>query len=386
MAPPTIYFDYNATTPLDTRVREAMLPLLGDCFGNPSSIHHVGRQARALLDDCRDRTARALRCKPSEIVFTSGGTESINLALQGTARSLRAKGNHLITTQVEHPAVLHTLTYLERREGFRVDRARVDRWGRVDPADIAKLLTPQTTLVSVQAANNEIGTLQPIQEIGRLCRNNGVLFHTDAVQWFGKCPFNKITDLEADLVSLCAHKLHGPKGAGAIWIKSPLRTDPIHFGGGHEDERRAGTENLAGIAGFVESLERFIHEPVFAEAQLRPFIKTLGLALAGLSDLGLQVLTPEEASLSNTLSFAVPGSDSLTLLANLDLEGICASSGSACSVGSLEPSHVVLALGYGQAAAQSLVRLSLGRETTAEEVAVVAGHLPRLVRRSLLPE
>ena len=386
MPAPTIYFDYNATTPLDPRVREAMMPFLEACFGNPSSIHHIGRHARALLDDCRDRTARVLRCKPSEIVFTSGGTESINLALQGTARALRPKGNHIITTQVEHHAVLHTLKYLERREGFRVDRARVDRWGRVNPDDIAKLLTPETTLVSVQAANNEIGTLQPIQEIGRLCRQKGVLFHTDAVQWFGKCSLGKIADLEADMVSLCAHKFCGPKGAGALWMRSPLRTDPIQFGGGHEDERRAGTENLAGVAGLVEALERFIPEPVFAETHLRPLVKTLRLALEDLSDLGVRLLTPVEGSLPNTLSFVVPGSDSLTLLANLDLEGICASSGSACSVGSLEPSHVVLALGEGIEAAQSLVRFSLGRETTAAEAEVVAGLLPRLLRRALLPE
>lgn len=381
----TIYLDYNATTPLDRRVRDAMLPFLDSCFGNPSSIHHVGRQARVQLDDFRDRAAKVLRCKPSELIFTSGGTESINLALQGAARNRRPTGRHLVTTLVEHHAVLHTLDYLERHEGYTVDRIQVDRCGRVDPADIASRLTPETTLVSVQAANNEVGTLQPIQEIGRLCRERGILFHTDAVQWFGKCPVARLEDFNADLVSLCSHKFHGPKGSGLLWMKSPLRTDPIIFGGGHEDERRAGTENLAGIAGLVTALELFITEPVFSELHLRPLRKKLEAALKTLSQDGVRILTPTEGSLSNTLAFVVPGSDSLTLLANLDLEGICASSGSACSVGSLNPSHVVLAMGAGHAEASALVRFSLGRETTEMAIDKVCRVLPGLIRQSLLP-
>ncbi|MBI3877714.1 MAG: cysteine desulfurase, partial [Verrucomicrobia bacterium] len=249
----TIYFDYNATTPLDPAVREAMLPFLGDVFGNPSSVHHVGRRARALLDDARDRAAHVFSCKPSEIIFTSGGTESVNLAIFGTARLLRDKGRHLITSAVEHHAVLHACQYLARREGFELTVLPVNAEGRVSVDDLARALRPDTVLVSVQAANNETGTLQPVAELGALCRVRGVLFHTDAVQWFGKEQFANIHQFNADLVSVCAHKFHGPKGVGVLFIRSPLHPDPILFGGGHENERRAGTENLAGIVGLTEA-------------------------------------------------------------------------------------------------------------------------------------
>ncbi len=245
----TIYLDYNATTPLDPVVREAMLPLLDEVWGNPSSVHHVGRRARAFLDEFRERMARVLRCKPSEIVFTSGGTESNNLAILGTARLLRDKGRHLITSPVEHHAVLRCFEELERREGFEVTLLPVDKHGRVQPEALSAALRPDTTLVSVIAANNEIGTLQSVSQLGSICRENGVLFHTDAVQWFGKESVNDIGVFSADLVSICAHKFHGPKGAGALYIRSPLQPHAIVLGGSHENERRAGTENLPAIAG-----------------------------------------------------------------------------------------------------------------------------------------
>ena len=255
--PGTIYFDYNATTPLDPAVRDAMLPFLGDVWGNPSSVHHVGRKARALLDDARDRAAIFLGAKPGEIIFTSGGTESNNLAIFGAARLLKSKGRHLITSAVEHHAVLHCFDYLEKKEGFAVTRLPVDSDGRVSPDDLKQAIRPDTVLVSVMAANNEIGTIQPVVELGAVCRERGIIFHTDAVQWFGKEPLENIGQFNADLVSVCAHKFHGPKGAGLLFAKSPLHPDPILFGGGHENERRAGTENLAGIFGLVEALERF---------------------------------------------------------------------------------------------------------------------------------
>jgi cysteine desulfurase len=220
---PPIYFDYNATTPLDPQVRAAMLPFLEEIWGNPSSVHQIGRRARALLDDARDRCAAVLGSKGSEVIFTSGGTESSNLAIFGTARLLREKGRHLITSSIEHHAVLHGFNYLERHEGFTVTRLPVDATGRVSVDDLRRALRPDTTLVSVMAANNETGTLQPVAELGALCRERGIIFHTDAVQWFGKEPFADIHQFNADLVSICAHKFHGPKGAGALYIRSPLR-------------------------------------------------------------------------------------------------------------------------------------------------------------------
>ncbi len=375
----TIYFDYNATTPLDPDVRAAMFPFLDGIFGNPSSVHHVGRQARSLLDDARDRTAKILGSKPSEVVFTSGGTESNNLAVFGVARLLKPKGRHLITSAVEHHAVLHCFQYLAKKEDFEVTYLPVNREGLVSPDDLKKSLRPDTVLVSVMAANNEIGAIQPVAELGALCRDRGVLFHTDAVQWFGKEPFQNIHQFNADLVSICAHKFHGPKGAGALFIKSPLQPDPILFGGSHETERRAGTENLAAIIGFVEALERFVPNPAFDRALLSPLASRLISLVDRLE--GVHFVGPRYDRLANTVSFLVEGSDSIALLAGLDLEGICASSGSACAAGSLDPSHVIVALGYDKKLSNALVRFSLGRESTPEEVIFVEQVLPEVIKR-----
>jgi cysteine desulfurase len=376
----TVYFDYNATTPLDAAVREAMLPFLNGIYGNPSSVHHVGRRARALLDDARDRTATVLGSKPSEVVFTSGGTESNNLAIFGVARLLKPKGRHLITSVIEHDAVLNCFEYLAKKEGFEVTYLPVSREGMILPEDLRKVLRPDTILVSLMAANNEIGTIQPVAELGAICRERGVLFHTDAVQWFGKEPFRDIHQFNADLVSICAHKFHGPKGAGALFIKSPLLPDPILFGGGHENERRAGTENLAAVIGFVEALTRFVPKPVFERAALEPWSNRL-IQLAESIE-GTIFVGSREKRLANTVSFLVKGSDSIALLAGLDLEGICASSGSACSAGSLEPSHVILGLGVEKALANSLVRFSLGRESTEADIEFAERTVPAVISRA----
>ncbi len=377
--PRTIYFDYNATTPLDPAVRAAMLPFLDEIWGNPSSIHHMGRKARALLDDARDRAAKLLGAKPSEIIFTSGGTEANNLAIFGTARRLKARGQHLITSAVEHHAVLQCFDYLEKNEGFSVTRLPVNSEGRVVVEALKQAIRADTVLVSVMAANNEIGTLQPVAELGAVCREQKVAFHTDAAQWFGKEPVETIHQFNADLVSVCAHKLHGPKGAGMLYIKSPLHPDPILFGGGHENERRAGTENLPAIAGLVAALEKFANPPVFDKAGLKPLAQKLISCISEIP--GCEIVSPKDRSLVNTVSFTVRSSDGIALLAGLDMEGICASSGSACSAGSLEPSHVVLATGR-TAAANSLVRFSLGRDSTATEVASVCSVLPAVIRRA----
>lgn len=378
----TVYFDYNATTPLDPAVREEMLPYLGEIFGNPSSVHHVGRRARALLDDAHDRVATVWKCKPSEVVFTSGGTESSNLAIFGTARLLREKGRHIITSSVEHHAVLHPCEYLRKKEGFEVTYLPVDAEGRVSMESVRAALRPDTVLVSVMSANNEIGTLQPVAEIGALCRERGVLFHTDAVQSFGKEPFTSIEQFNADLVSVCAHKFHGPKGAGALYIRSPLHPDPIIFGGGHENERRAGTENLPAIIGFVAATDRFVLNPVFPPSVLEPLSARLVTLADSLSALGTEFRGSRAHRLANTVAFTVLGVDSITMLAALDLEGVCASSGSACSAGSLEPSHVMLALGVPGEAANALVRFSLGRDSTAAQVAHVEHVLPKVIARA----
>jgi len=377
--PRTVYFDYNATTPLDPAVREAMLPFLGETWGNPSSVHHVGRRARAQLDEARERAAKALGAKPSEIVFTSGGTESNNLAIFGSARRLKPKGRHLITAAIEHHAVLLCFDYLEKKEGFEITRLPVNSEGRVAVADLKKAIRPDTVLVSIMAANNEIGTIQPVAELGAVCRDREIVFHSDAVQSFGKEPFRTIDQFNADLVSVCAHKFHGPKGIGLLYVRSPLHPDPIVFGGGHENERRAGTENLAGIIGLVEAMERFISTPVFPAALLNPLSQQLIDCISKIK--GAEFVGSARHRLSNTVAFVVKGTDSIVLLGGLDIEGICASSGSACSAGSLEPSHVIAALGKPESA-HALVRLSLGRESTVEEVNFVCRLLPEVVRRA----
>ncbi|HEY9508402.1 MAG TPA: cysteine desulfurase family protein [Verrucomicrobiae bacterium] len=376
----SIYFDYNATTPLDPDVRDAMMPFLDELWGNPSSVHHIGRKARAHLDDARDRASKVLGCKPSEVIFTSGGTESVNLAIFGAARLLRSKGRHLITSAVEHHAVLYSCQYLAKKENFDLTILPVDSSGRVSPDSLDKAIRPDTILVSIMAANNEIGTVQPVVELGAVCQKHGVLFHTDAVQWFGKEPFENIHQFNANLVSICGHKFHGPKGAGALFIKSPLQPDPILFGGGHENERRAGTENLSSVIGFIEALERFVKTPVFSREQLSPLSERLIKAAESIE--GVLFVGSREQRLANTASFVVQGADSIALMAGLDMEGVCASSGSACSAGSLEPSHVITALGLKPELANALVRFSLGRDSSAAEVEFVEEILPYVIHRA----
>lgn len=316
----------------------------------------------------------------SEVVFTSGGTESNNLAVFGTARQLRHKGRHLITSTIEHHAVLQCFQYLEKNENFNVTYLPVSQEGMVSPEDLSKALRPDTILVSIMAANNETGTLQPVEILGDICRSHGVLFHTDAVQWFGKEPFQGIDQFNANLVSFCAHKLHGPKGAGALFIKSPIHPDPILFGGSHENERRAGTENLAAIIGLAETVERFLNPPVFPRDFLRSLTDRLISSASVLE--GVQFRGSQKSRLANTAAFTVAGCESISILAGLDLEGICASSGSACSAGSLEPSHVMQAMGVESSLANALVRFSLGRESKLEEVLSVLEALKNVSNRA----
>jgi len=356
-----------------------MEPFLGDVYGNPSSVHHVGVAARASVDAAREKLAAMLQCRPTELVFTSGGTESNNLAILGVARALRDKGNHLVTSQLEHHAVLECFRYLEKKEGFQVTYLPADREIGVSPSCVLKNINSNTILVSTMAANSETGLVFPVQEIGRICRERGVLFHTDAVQWFGKLNCHAITDFNADLVSLCAHKLHGPKGIGALYVRSGIPLTPLMMGGGQEGEKRPGTENVSGIIGLVKAFELFAHPPVF---QTKGIPSMTGILLDKISQIPQIKALKSSIILPNTASFIVNDITSDVLLAALDLEGICASSGSACSSGSLTPSHVLLALGYTPEEAKSLLRFSLGRETTLDQVHKVVQVFPSLIERA----
>ena len=354
-----IYLDHAATTPLRPEALEAMLPYLTQHHGNPSSIHASGRRARQGLDEARETIATLVGAKPREIVFTSGGTESDNLALKGAAWAASARGRHVVTSAVEHKAVLNAAAVLER-QGFEVTVLPVDRHGRVDPADIAAAITDRTTLVSVQAANNEVGTVQPVAEIGAICRERGVIFHVDAVQ---SAAFDPPTPdaWQASLVSLSAHKLGGPKGVGALYVRQGTPVLPQLSGGAQERQRRAGTENVAAIAGFAAAM-RTAHPAV----HVAPARDRLIAGLAGLE--GVHLTGHPTERLANSVSVVIEGIEGGDLVAALDLEGIEASTGSACTTGSVEPSHVLLAMGIDPRHAHGSLRLTLGRETTDTEI------------------
>lgn len=374
-----IYLDHNATTLLDSAVFAAMLPFLTCEFGNPSSIHSCGRAARAAVDAARDDLARVLHCNPSEIIFTSGGTESCNLAILGISRHLSPARRHVVVSAVEHPAVLAPARSLAGREGLELTVVPVDSAGRVRVDAVAAACRPDTAVVSIMAANNEVGTVQPFSEVGTICASAGVLFHCDASQWFGKLPFSSVWQFGAPLVSLCAHKFGGPKGVGALIVKSGTCLTPLVFGGGQEADRRPGTENVPGIVGLAKAAQLSFGQPLSQEAKLTPLARYFRDRVSSLP--GVRLWSPTSGCLPNTVSLTVQGCDSLTLLAALDMAGICASSGSACSVGSLEPSHVLAAMGATAAEAAALVRFSLGRATTANEVEAAAAAFAAVVNQ-----
>ena len=358
-----IYLDHNATTSLAPEALEAMRPYLDRFHGNPSSIHAAGRETRAALDDSRDRMAGILGCRPHEIIFTGGGTEADNLAILGLARASEPRGKHLVTCATEHHAVLHPLEHLQRREGFRLTVLGVDSRGLLDPADVRAALTPETTLVSVMTANNETGVRQPVPEIAALCRDRGVLFHTDAIQSFGK----ETLALNGDALSLAAHKFYGPKGAGMLYVRGGLPVERIMFGGSHEGERRPGTENVASVAGMARAAELALAGLEVEAARQSRLCERLWEGIRAAFPAAQRNSDPS-LSLPNTLNVSFPGLDGESLLINLDLAGICASSGSACMVGSIQPSHVLLAMGVPRDVAQATVRFSLGKTTTAPEI------------------
>jgi len=370
-----IYLDYNATTPLCDAAREAMLPYLERCFGNPSSVHAAGRAARAAIDNARDQLAALLRVQPHEIIFTSGGTESCNLAVLGLARGQSA--GHVVSNKAEHHAVLHALEYLERRERFEVKWLNVSSRGRIDLNELADAIRPDTRLVSIMAANNETGVIQPMREISRICREKGVLLHSDMVQAFGKIE----TDLSlVDAASFAAHKFYGPKGAGFLFLRGGLSIEPLMFGGAHENERRPGTEHVAGIAGMAAAAEWTLRDRE-AEQQRQALLRDeIWREIAEISPDAQQNGDPTHR-LANTLNVSFPGTDSETMLMALDVEGVCASSGSACMVGSVVASHVLLAMGLSMERAGSAVRFSLGKWTTAEEIKRTGDAVKKIVDR-----
>jgi len=405
-----IYLDYNATTPLCDAAREAMLPYLGRHFGNPSSVHAAGRDARAAIDDARDKLAALLRVKPHELIFTSGGTESCNLAVLGLARNRSSHAAHIISAKTEHHAVLNAVEHLEKHENVEVTWLNVARDGIVDLDQLSKSIRPDTRLVSIMAANNETGVIQPMRKISQICREHGVLLHTDMVQAFGKTPVVIPSEVEesrdatsklmprdpstplrsaqddgvdlslVDAASFAAHKFYGPKGVGFLYLRSGLVIQPIMFGGAHENERRPGTENVAAIAAMAAAAEWTLRDRESEQERQAELRDDLWSRISqNVPD--AKQNAQNAPRLANTVNVSLLGLESEMLLIALDLEGVCASSGSACMVGSVVASHVLLAMGLPIERARSAVRFSLGKWTTADEIKRAGDAMRKIVDR-----
>ena len=373
-----IYLDHNATTPVAPAVIERMMTVLREEFGNPSSVHHFGQRAKAALDEARSQVAALIGADPSEVVFTSGGTESDNYAIRGAAEALEPTGRrHLIATGIEHEAVLNTLRVLGRR-GWQVTLLPVDQSGVVTPDALSAALTDSTALVSIMHANNEIGTIQPIAELSALAKARGALFHTDAVQSAGKLPL-QVKSLGVDLLSLSAHKFYGPKGAGALWIRRGVRLQPFVTGGKHERSRRAGTENVAGLIGLGVAADLARNKMALEAERLGALRNRLeGGILQAVIGTAVNGTGPR---VPNTTNISFDRVEAESLLIALDLEGVAVSTGSACSSGTLEPSHVLKAMGFPAHRAQNSIRFSLGAANTEAEIDHVISVLPRLVEK-----
>jgi cysteine desulfurase len=373
-----IYLDHAATTPTRPEVLNAMLPFFTDSFGNPSSIHSYGRDAKGVVEEARTRIAELIGARSEEIIFTSGGTEADNYALKGVAYAIEHKGNHIITTSIEHHAVLNVCKFLGRR-GFRITYLPVDKYGLVDPDDVRKAITDKTILISVIHASNEVGTIEPVEEIGKIAREAQVYFHTDAVQTLGHIPVN-VDRLKADLLSISGHKLYGPKGVGALYVRKGTKLVSFMHGGQQEKGRRAGTENVPAIVGLGRAVE-LAGQEIDKEAE----------RLAGLRDKLINGLSEKidnihlnghpTRRLPNNINVSIDFVEGESLLLSLDLEGVCASTGSACSSASLEPSHVLLALGVPPEQAHCSLRFTLGRENTGTDGERVLEVLPTIIAR-----
>ena len=377
-----IYLDHAATTPVDRRVIKAMGPYFDEEYGNASSLHHHGQQAALALEDSRKKVARLINSDPEEMVFTSGGTESDNEALTGVAMAA-GKGSHMITTRIEHHAILETCEFLERF-GHKVTYLDVDEYGMVDPGDVEKAITNKTVLVSVMLVNNEIGTIEPVAEIGKICRARGVLFHTDAVQGYGKVPID-VKAMNIDLLTASSHKIYGPKGVGLLYVRKGVKLESILHGGSQESRLRAGTENVAGIVGFAKAAE-IAGEEMSSEA--RKLASLRDRLIKGVLKIPRSHLNghPKERLFGNA-HFRFDGIEGEALILRLDSIGIEASTGSACSSRELEPSHVLTSIGLRAEQAHGSLRITLGRSTTKEDVDYVIRELPKVVEnlRSISP-
>ena len=373
-----VYFDHSATTPVDSEVAKLVLEYMTDKFGNPSSIHSFGREVRKSVEEARDKVAALLGAQAKEIFFTSGGTEADNWALKGIAAANRKKGNHIITSSIEHHAILHTCEYLEK-QGFSVTYLPVDENARVNVEDVKKAITDQTILISVMFANNEVGTIQPIKEIGKIAKEKGIYFHTDAVQAVGHYPID-VNEYNIDLLTLAGHKFYGPKGVGALYIRRGVKINSFQQGGAQERTMRAGTENVPGIVGLGKAAEiaklNMEKEIAHVRALKNKLIKGITEKIPDIKLNG-----HPELRMPGNVNFSFLYVEGESLLLNLDLKGIAASSGSACTSGSLDPSHVLLSMGLTHEVAHGSLRLSLGRGNTEEEIDYCLEVLPEIVAR-----
>ena len=373
-----IYLDHNSTTPLHPGVLEAMLPYYKEAFGNPSTIYSFGQETRKATDEAREKVANLIGASPEEIIFTSGGTEADNVALKGVATALEKKGKHIVTSSIEHHAVLSTLKYLEKR-GYKVSFLPVDEYSFLDPKKVKEAITSQTVLISVMHANNEVGTIEPISEIGEIAQKAGIYLHTDAVQTIGKIKVN-VDDLKVDLLSLSAHKFYGPKGVGALYVRKGTRIHPLLHGGYQERRRRAGTENVAGIVGLGKAAEiapKEMEQQSRHESNLRDRLEKM--IRENINHCRLNGHPTRR--LPNTLNVSFEFIEGESLILNLDLKGIAVSTGSACTSGSLEPSHVLMAMGVAPEIAQGSIRFSLGRDNRKEDIDYTVENLVEIVTR-----
>lgn len=371
----SVYLDHAATTPVREEVFAAMVPYLTEKFGNPSSLHALGREARRDIEEARGRIARELNASPQEILFTSGGTEADNIAIFGAVAGNKKPGKHLVTSAIEHHGVLHPFQALESR-GYRLTVLPVDKYGLVDPGELEKVLSPETILVSIMQANNEVGTIQPIQELATLTRAAGALFHTDAVQSLGILPID-LQELPVDLLSASGHKLYGPKGIGFLYRRKGTKLGPTAFGGAQENSLRPGTENVAGIIGLARAVELAVAEQAETSKRL---IYLRDKLIAGLTALPQVTLNGHpRLRLPGNVNVSVSRVEGESLILRLDLKGIAVSSGSACTSGALDPSHVLLAMGLNHQAAHGSLRLTLGRSTTEADIDYVLQVAPGII-------
>ena len=373
-----VYLDHNATTPTHPEVVKAMLPYFEEVFGNASSIHQFGQQARKAIDEAREKVAEFIGAKPEEIVFTSGGTESNNLAIKGILYANESKGKHIITSSIEHHSVLNPCKYLEKK-GFKVTYLPVDKYGVIEPEGVKEAISNETILISIMHANNEVGTIESITEIGTIAKEKGIHFHTDAVQSVGKIPVN-VNELNVDLLSLSGHKIYGPKGIGALYIRKGTRMQPLIHGGHHEKNRRAGTENVPAIVGLGKAIE-IVNETM--ETGLIHLTNLRNKLCSGISEKidHVQLNGHPGKRLPNTLNMSFEFVEGESIILNLDMKGVAVSSGSACTSGSLEPSYVLKAMGVEPAIAQGSIRFSLGKDNTEEDIDYVLEILPEIISR-----